>query len=299
MSAKAGAPHSGGRDSTARKPDAPDAGLDGGPDVGLAVERVEDPDDPRLEDYRALRERQLMARETFIAESEVVLRVQIARGRHPIRSVLMAEGRLVKLADALAAIDPSVPIYAAPQSVLDRVTGFHIHRGILAACARLPVPSPEAFLGALGPGPRRVVVLEGLTNHDNVGGIFRNAAAFGADGVLFDRTTCDPLYRKAIRVSAGAALFVPYGRADDIADILAALRRHGFSTLALSPAGEREIDAIEPPERLALLLGTEGRGLSARSLAACDHTVRIAMAPGFDSLNVATTSGIALHALRP
>jgi tRNA G18 (ribose-2'-O)-methylase SpoU len=260
--------------------------------------RIDDPADPRLDDYRAIRERQLAARATFIAESEVVLRVLLARGRYPIRSLLLAEGRFEKLADALADLDRAVPIYLASQAVLDGVTGFHIHRGILAACERLPVPSPEALLAAMDSGPRRVVLLESLTNHDNVGGVFRNAAAFGADAVLLDHATCDPLYRKAIRVSAGAVLFVPYARAADTAGSLAALRDHGFSTLGLTPQGRLEIGALDVPERCALILGTEGAGLSAATLAACDHTLRIAMAPGFDSLNVATTSGIALHALR-
>lgn len=265
--------------------------------ISAPIVRVDDPADPRLGPYRAVRDRQLLAEGTFLVEGEVALRVAIARGRYAIRSVILAESRLTKLADALATLADEVPIFVASQPVLDAITGFHIHRGILAACARLPVPSPEALLGALAPGARRVVVLEALTNHDNVGGVFRNAAAFGADAVLLDHATCDPLYRKAIRVSAGASLFVPYARARDTAESLAALRRHGFSALALTPAGAAELRTVAPPERVAVLLGTEGSGLSEASLAAADLTVRIAMAPGFDSLNVATTSGIALHAL--
>ncbi len=264
--------------------------------------RVEDRDDPRLDDYRDLREAVLSARNNaFIAESEVVLRVLLARGRFRVRSVLIAASRLDKLADALAQCPADTPIYVAEQDLLNGVVGFRIHRGILAAGERAPVPAADALLGALG-SPARVLVLEGLTNHDNVGGVFRNAAAFGAGAVLLDGATCDPLYRKAIRVSVGASLFVPWSRQAATADNVAALRRAGYTLVALSPRR----DAVELgdlaraglPDRLALLVGTEGEGLGADSLTAADVVARIDMAPGFDSLNVATASGIALYALR-
>jgi len=257
--------------------------------------------DPRLEDYQNLRDRELAhVRGAFIAESEVVLRVLVTRSEHRVRSVLLAESRLDKLADALRSLPPEVPIFVAPQPILDRVVGFHIHRGVLAAVERPHPPGPEALLDRLGPGPRRVVVLEGLTNHDNVGGVFRNAAAFGADGVLLDHATCDPYYRKAIRVSVAGALIVPFARAADTTDHLAALRATGFTVFALSPRPDaRDLANLgRLPERVALLLGTEGPGLRETSMAAADGTLRIDMAGGFDSLNVATTSGIALHALR-
>jgi tRNA G18 (ribose-2'-O)-methylase SpoU len=137
-------------------------------------------------------------------------------------------------------------------------------------------------------------VLVGLANHDNVGAIFRNAAAFGADAVLLDGTSCDPLYRKAIRVSVGAALKVPFVRGGDAAQIFEAVRRHGFEPVALSPAGAEDIRSIGRAQRVALVLGTEGPGLPAALLGSL-RTARIAMAPGFDSLNVAAASAIALH----
>jgi tRNA G18 (ribose-2'-O)-methylase SpoU len=266
-------------------------------DLAERVTVVEDPADPRIVDYRELRERNLETRQTFIAESEVVLRVLLASGRHPVRSLLLAEGRLAKLADALRALPPAVPIYLASQTLLSQIVGFRLHRGILAAAERIALPAPEELLGALGPGRRRVVVLESLTNHDNVGGVFRNAAAFGADAVLLDHATCDPLYRKAIRVSVGASLLVPYARAESALEIAEALTRHGFARWALSPAGTEEISETRAPERLALMLGTEGAGLSQTILAGADRRVRIAMASGFDSLNVATASGVALYLL--
>jgi len=182
------------------------------------------------------------------------------------------------------------------------VVGFRIHRGILAAGERVPVPSPARLVGELS-APRRVVMLEALTNHDNVGGVFRNAAAFGADAVLIDAKTCDPLYRKAIRVSVGASLFVPYAQAHSSAENIAALREHGFTLVALSPRADA-VDMIDfvsgrdVPQRVALMVGTEGAGLEPASMAAADVVARIDMAPGFDSLNVATASGVALHAFR-
>jgi len=257
--------------------------------------------DPRLEDYANLRDRELARdRNAFIAESEVVLRVLVTRPELRVRSVLLAEGRLDKLADALEKLPPNVPVFVAPQAALDRVVGFHIHRGVLAAVDRPAPRAPADLLGDFGPGPSRVVVLEGLTNHDNVGGIFRNAAAFGADAVLLDHATCDPFYRKAIRVSVAGALIVPFARTDETADNLVALRAAGFTVYALSPR-PTALDLARigrVPERVALLLGTEGPGLRADSMSAADAILRIDMASGFDSLNVATTSGIALHALR-
>jgi len=259
---------------------------------------IEDFDDPRLADYRELREAHL--RDAFIAESEVVLRVLVERSRFRVRSLFIAAPKLERLAPLLR--DVVAPIYVAEQHVLDRVVGFHIHRGVLAAGQREAVPLPDELLATLGDGPRRVVVLESLTNHDNVGGVFRNAAAFGADAVLYDAATCDPLYRKAIRVSVGGSLLVPFARAESSANIFEALRRERFFSVALTPRS----DAIELtelcrrplPERLALWLGTEGAGLDAASLAAADAAVRIDIDRRFDSLNVATASGIALHAVR-
>jgi tRNA G18 (ribose-2'-O)-methylase SpoU len=179
---------------------------------------------------------------------------------------------------------------------MDAVVGFPIHRGLLALGRREEAaPTAVERLAAL---PERAVVvgLVGLTNHDNVGGIFRNAAAFGADLVLIDDATCDPLYRKAIRVSAGATLIVPFARIGDGGGMLEDLRSHGFDVLALTPSGREGLRAVAPSARSAILLGAEGPGLPPEILSRA-RSIAIPMAGGFDSLNVATTSGIVLHHL--
>jgi tRNA G18 (ribose-2'-O)-methylase SpoU len=174
---------------------------------------------------------------------------------------------------------------------MDTVVGFAIHRGVLALGERGPALSPAV----LAANASVLVGLVGLTNHDNVGGIFRNAAAFGASGVLLDAASCDPLYRKAIRVSAGAALVVPFARCASVDEMLAILAAANIEPIALTPRGEETIDSL-PPARRALLLGTEGPGLPDAVLART-RRVRIDMAPGLDSLNVAVASGIALQRL--
>jgi tRNA G18 (ribose-2'-O)-methylase SpoU len=256
---------------------------------------IGDPDDPRLADYREVRERDLVGRRgSFIAEGVVVLEKLIAAGRHPIRSVLVAEKRAAALAPLLAGLPAGVAIYAASQAVMDAVVGFPIHRGVLAAGARAE-PGLEAVLDGL-PANALVVGLVGIANHDNMGGLFRNAAAFGADAVLLDDGCCDPLYRKAIRVSVGAALTMPFARGGDAAELAAKLEARGFSVVALSPRGETSLDDYEPGRRTAVLFGAEGPGLPDAVMARA-KTLRIEMAGGFDSLNVATSSGIVLHHL--
>jgi tRNA G18 (ribose-2'-O)-methylase SpoU len=256
---------------------------------------ITDPDDPRIEAYRQVRERDLVGRSgRFIAEGRVVLEKAIAAGRHPLASVLVAEHRLASLADLLAALPGGTPVYAAGQAVMDAVVGFPIHRGVLAAGQRADVDAGD-LLGGLPPRAL-VVALSAIANHDNMGGIFRNAAAFGADAVILDAACCDPLYRKAIRVSVGAALTTPFARLAAGEDLLDALAAHGFEVVALSPAGAQEISDLALAPRTAALFGAEGPGLAADLLARA-RTVRIAMSGGFDSLNVATTSGIVLHRL--
>jgi tRNA G18 (ribose-2'-O)-methylase SpoU len=256
---------------------------------------VTDPDDPRLADYRQVRERDLVGRQGgFIAEGVVVLEKLLLGGLHPLRSVLVAEKRVEALAPLLASLAADVVVYAAGQAVMDAVVGFHIHRGVLAAGQRVE-PDLTSLLAALP--PRALVVgLAGIANHDNMGGLFRNAAAFGADAVLLDDDCCDPLYRKAIRVSVGAALTVPFARGGTAAELAGRLAAEGFEVLALSPQGTTELDDVAPGPRMAALFGAEGPGLPA-SVMARARGVRIAMAGGFDSLNVATSSGIVLHRL--
>lgn len=256
--------------------------------------RIEDPADPRVAPYLSIRERDLAGRQgRFIAEGKVVLNVLFSAARFETESVLVLENRLAGLADTLRLAPPSMPVYVAPQAIMDAIAGFHIHRGILAVGRKRRTDDPESLLASLS-SYALVVVLVGLSNHDNVGAVFRNAAAFGADAVLLDGTCCDPLYRKAIRVSVGAALKVPFATGSDAASLAGLLDRTGFTQIALSPAGSAEIRDVARPDRLALYLGTEGEGLP-RALLSRLRTVRIGMAPGFDSLNVASASAIALH----
>jgi tRNA G18 (ribose-2'-O)-methylase SpoU len=229
-----------------------------------------------------------------VAEGRVVLEKLVRDGRHPLRSILVAQARVPSLADVLAQAPEEVPVYAASQAVMDAVVGFHIHRGILAVGERRPLDA-EALIAGL---PRRALVvgLVGIANHDNMGGLFRNAAAFGADAVLLDDSCCDPLYRKATRVSVGAALTVPFARAGGAEALCRRLAAAGFSLLALSPRGRCDLADVEAPARTAVLFGAEGPGLP-QALLAQVQGVRIPMAGGFDSLNVATASGIVLHRL--
>jgi tRNA G18 (ribose-2'-O)-methylase SpoU len=254
---------------------------------------IDDPDDPRLADYRGVRERDLVGRQgSFIAEGVVVLEKLIRAGRHPLRSVLVAEKRVAGLSPLFAELPPQVEVYAAGQAVMDAVVGFAIHRGVLAAGTRAD-PDLDTLLGGLS-GNALVMGLVGIANHDNMGGLFRNAAAFGVDAVLLDDTCCDPLYRKAIRVSVGAALTVPFARTGGAGALAARLEAEGFSVLALSPRGETRLADLKPARRAAVLFGAEGPGLPDAVMARA-QTVRIEMAGAFDSLNVATTSGIVLH----
>ncbi|WP_245263260.1 TrmH family RNA methyltransferase [Azorhizobium doebereinerae] len=257
---------------------------------------IADPDDPRIADYREVRERDLVGRRgQFMAEGEVVLRLLAGRGGDGLASVLVSQASLPRVADALDLLPRTVPVHVAGQAVMDRIVGFHIHRGILAIGRARPPVSAADLLAGLGPHAL-VVGLVGISNHDNMGGIFRNAAAFGADAVLLDAGCCDPLYRKAIRVSVGASLIVPYARAGDAGDMLGAIRDAGLELLSLSPSGGERLADIAPGGRRAALFGTEGPGLPQDVLAAT-RSIAIPMAAGFDSLNVATTSGIVLHHL--
>lgn len=256
---------------------------------------IDDPDDPRLEPYRAVRERDLVGRGgLYVAEGRVVIEKVIAADPHALVSVLVAAPRAPGLSDVLAALPAGTPAYVASQAVMDRIVGFHIHRGVLAIGRRVAA-DPDAVLAGL-PDRALVVGLVGISNHDNMGGIFRNAAAFGADAVLLDRTCCDPLYRKAIRVSVGATLTTPFARAGGAAELVDRLEAAGFAIAALTPQGATGLAAMQRGPRAAILFGAEGAGLPEAVLQRC-ATVRIEMAGGFDSLNVATTSGIVLHHL--
>jgi tRNA G18 (ribose-2'-O)-methylase SpoU len=260
--------------------------------------RIEHADDPRIDEFRSIRERDLVGRHgRFIAEGTVVLRMlAAAHGRSAeftAEKILILENRLAGVADILADFPDDVPIYVASSAVLDGIVGFHLHRGILAVGRRVREPSAAELLAAL-PQNALVAAAIGISNHDNIGSIFRNAAAFGADAVLLDETCCDPLYRKALRVSVGAVLQVPYARGGGVSDIVQALVEADFAIWGLSPAGRTEIRKVPASPKMALLTGSEGHGLPP-ALMSRIQTAGIAQAPGLDSLNAATATGIALY----
>jgi tRNA G18 (ribose-2'-O)-methylase SpoU len=258
---------------------------------------VNDPDDPRIAAFRDVKERDLTGRHgLFIAEGEVVLRVLASEASRctPV-SILIAEKRLEKLREVLERLPGDVPVHVASQAVLNAVAGFDLHRGVLAL-GRKPEPvEPGALLDGL-PERAVAVVACGIGNHDNMGGLFRNAAAFGAGAVLLDQTCCDPFYRKAIRVSVGAVLRTPMATGLEAEAMIDLLQGRGFEVLALTPSAEQTLAELKPSRRTALLLGSEGPGLPRDIIARC-RPVGIRMAGGFDSLNVAATSAVALHHL--
>ena len=262
------------------------------PDVHL----ITDPDDDRLGDYRALTDLELRTRweppnGLFIAEGELVLRRALRAGYAP-RSYLVDAKRAAQLDD----LPGDAPVYAATPQVLERATGFHVHRGVLASFHRLPLRTAGDVLA----GARRVAILEDVNNHTNIGAVFRGAAALGIDAVLLSPTCADPLYRRSVRVSMGEVFAVPYARLEPWPDGLARVREAGFTVLALTPAPDavpmQHLDAAQRA-RPALLLGAEGPGLSRHALAASDVPVRLPMRRGVDSLNVAAAAAVAFWEL--
>jgi len=219
-----------------------------------------------------------------VAESPHVVRRVVGAARE-VRSLLLTPGAAEALADVVAGLD--APVYVAPRAVLEQVVGFDLHRGALAAVARPPLPPLDEVLR----GAALVAALEGLNDHENLGVLFRNAAAFGVDAVVLDDRCADPLYRRTVRVSIGHACTVPWTRYRRLTDLRAA----GFALVALTPTGEHPVDRFSWPKRSAVVLGAEGPGLSDASLAEADARVRIPMRPGVDSLNVATAAAIAFH----
>ena len=251
-------------------------------------------DDPRIAAYRAVRDRDLIRHDgRFIVEGAIALERLLTASRFPVESLLLADNRVAPLAPILAHLAPDIPVYVTPQSVMDGVTGFPIHRGILALARRTQSQTTEQLIAGLPAGPLTLLVLIGLSNHDNVGGCFRNAAALGASAVLLDETCCDPLYRKAIRVSSGAALSLPFAHTGSGAEIIAALVSAGTTPWAFSPSDGAPLTLCDPPQRLALVLGAEGPGLPTDLMARCTR-ISIPMAGDMDSLNVATAGAIAL-----
>ncbi len=257
---------------------------------------VEDPADPRLADYVSLRDVQLRRHLEadngfFIAEGEKVVRRGVAGG-FPVRSFLMAERWLAGLADELATAG-DVPCYVVSEAVAEQVTGFHVHRGALAALERPPLPSVDAVLD----GARRIVLLENIVDHTNVGAIFRSAAALGMDAVLLSPRCADPLYRRSVKVAMGAVFSVPWTRVEDWYETVPALADRGFVTIALTPDGDAEQlpEVLErmTTDRVCLILGSEGPGLSTRWLSSATIRAGFAMAHDVDSLNVAAAAALA------
>lgn len=281
----------------------------------MGVIRIDKIADPRLDAYTRLTERELRSvlepeRGIFIAESAKVIERAVEAGLSP-ESFLLGERWLEPLGPLLERVAPEVPVFVAPMGLMEELTGFNVTRGALAAFRRPRLPGAASFLAELveraGRRPVRVCVLEGIVDHTNVGAIFRSAAALNVDGVLVSPTCCDPLYRRAVRVSMGTVFQVPWCRIGSTsrswpADGLATLHGAGFTcaSMALTDSSVPLDDpALAREGRLALLMGTEGAGLMAQTIDGSDVTVRIPMANGVDSLNVAAASAVAFWQLCP
>lgn len=268
----------------------------------MPVQQLTSTDDPRLAWYRGVADPALLrAGGRFIAEGRAVVARLLANPRWDVESVLVSPAALDALGPVVATRD-DVTVFVMDPARLVALAGYNIHRGCLAVGRRPPMPD----LGDVVPAARArllVLGLEALANADNVGACFRNAAAFGADTVLLDDTSADPLYRKAIRTSMGAALQVPFTRVGAWPAAVNRLRATGVTCVGLTPAtGAPPVTHLEPAvlaaPRLLLLVGNEGAGLAPSTLQACDRLARIGMAPGADSLNVATAAAVALHVVR-
>lgn len=255
-------------------------------------ERVEDPSDGRVADYVALSDPDHRRNgEVYIAEGEIALRRVLASGA-TLRSLLVSEKKFDRVTDLVA----DHATFVATQPVLDAVVGYHLHRGVVASVERPAPRNPAELLG-----PARVAVLENLTDHENVGVIFRSAAALGVGAIFLSPSCCDPFYRRSVRVSQGNVAAVPFATIDPWPRGLALLQDAGYVIAALTPAGDVTLrDArLAEHERVAVLLGTEGDGLSAEALDAADLRVSIPMQADVDSLNVATAAAIAFYEATP
>jgi tRNA G18 (ribose-2'-O)-methylase SpoU len=257
------------------------------------LQHIHGPEDQRIADYVDLRDPDLRrgiesAAGFFIAESPRVIATVVRSGRK-LRSALVTPKQQTAMADILGPLP--IPVYVADPAVLRRVVGFDLHRGAVAAVERWPLPALDVTLD----GARRVAAVERVNDHENLGALFRNAAAFGVDAVVLDRASSDPLYRRTVRVSVGHVCTVPWTHYADIE----ALRAAGCAIVALTPARDATpIDQVVWPARSALVLGAEGPGLSAETIATADLCVRIPMRDDVDSLNVATAAAIAFYAAR-
>jgi tRNA G18 (ribose-2'-O)-methylase SpoU len=275
----------------------------------MTIYIIESANDPRLFAYRhltdvALRKKSEPENGIYIAESAKIIERAVTCGHTPL-SILMAENWLEKMRSLLPNISGNdfgdIDVFTGSHEILEELTGFHVHRGALAAMVRPALPSIESVLA----GSKRVVVLENIVDHTNVGAIFRAAAGLGIDAILVTPECADPLYRRSIRVSMGAALNVPWTRILNWPESINTLKEHGFHTVAVSPqniGGQASQDLREfvagSHERIALILGTEGEGLTAASLNNCDQSVHIPMAHNVSSLNVASAAAVVFWALQ-
>ncbi|GGQ86161.1 TrmH family RNA methyltransferase [Streptomyces asoensis] len=275
---------------------------------------VEDPDDPRLRDYTGLTDVELRrkrepAEGLFIAEGEKVIRRAKDAG-YEMRSMLLSAKWVDVMRDVIDELP--APVYAVTPELAERVTGYHVHRGALASMQRKPLPAAADLLLAArrGVAPadppddagQRVAIFEGFVDHANLGAAFRSAAALGIRAILLSPDCADPLYRRAIKVSMGAVFSVPYARFDTWPAGLDVVRDAGYDILAMTPDEKATpLDRLHPErfERCAIMLGSEGHGLSTYALRAADEWVRIPMSAGIDSLNVAAASAVAFYATRP
>ena len=263
---------------------------------------ITDPGDPRINEYRDIRDKDLLGRDgrpgRFIGEAPLILEVMLDLP-DMTRSVLVSEGQAERVSGMIAASrSPGTPLFVASSNVMNGIVGFDIHRGVLASGNR---PDPlertlEKVLPKAG-SPATILVCDGINNIDNIGLLFRNAAAFGVDAVILSPDCHDPLYRKSIRVSSGHALRIPFHRSSGWPETLDALRSlHGIELIGTSIAeGSSDIDEVAAPERVGIVMGGEFEGLGAEAIAACDRLVRIPMTEGTDSLNVGVAAAVALH----
>ena len=267
----------------------------------MNVVAIDSINDSRIDHFRNVRDRDLLRSDLFMAEGRFVVRALLSESLYEPHSLLVTPVAYDAIKDAALA-HPDVPVYVASQETMNEIVGFDIHRGCLAAGLRRVLPTIESLV-ADAPTRDMIVLLEDLTNHDNVGAVFRNAAAFEASAVVLTERCCDPLYRKSIRVSMASALKVPHAMVGSMREAVDVLRSAGYSTIALTPApGAVPMRAFDDPNkhpRVALMLGEEGPGLSDEAIAAADHGVRIEMSRQIDSLNVAAAGAVAMHWFSP
>jgi tRNA G18 (ribose-2'-O)-methylase SpoU len=264
----------------------------------MPIIRVDNPADERLTAYRNVPDHELLVHGgLFVAEGRLVVRRLIEGRRFPVRSVMVTDAALVPLRELLGT-HGEVPVYLVPQAVMNGITGFNMHRGCLALGERPRSPQWRELMR----GARRAIALERIGNADNVGSIFRSASAFGVDAVLLERNCIDPLYRKAIRTSMGAALTMPFAEAEPWPEVLRELARDGCVVVAMTPSPTalpiRPLALTISDRPVVVVVGNEGEGLSDAALDACTHRARIPMRSKVDSLNVATAAAIALYELK-